>query len=506
MPLSLEDAVAQALSNNLGLRIDRLDTTVSAAGVESADAAFDTTLYASGRLGAEEADNKGRPQPIPLQDADGNIILGSDGEPVIVPTVIPSSSDSRSYEAGARKRIRLTNAAVQIQTALSRNSGSTYNSSLGQVVGGSLGEEASLSVSVTQPILRGFGRDIAEAPLERARAADRATQLRVKSSALDVIERTETAYWNLATAEARLEMRRSNRALAQSLLEEMRERERLGLATRLDVIQSEANLAQREDDIIVAEQAVQESNDALTVLLGGLQQTPVEASNFAVDTLPPPPADLPPLQEVWQSALHSDQQVAAQEEVLLQQEINVRVARDALKPELNLTLSGSFSGISDENASEAYELLRDRDTTGWGVQLAFEMPLGRRAATAGVRSASAQLEQSEWTLAQLKQNLLRAVRTAHRELEARQKRLRSAELVLRLQEETFERERTKLDEGLSTVRDVLEIQSDLDAARLALLDAQASAILAELNLDRLRGHLLERHHLTWEQAAPETVP
>jgi len=469
-PLTLEGAIDEALTRNLGLRIERLETVVSSAAVEEADAAFDTTLTASARLGERDVDSQ------------------------------VTRSDNRSYTAGARKRIRLTNAAVQVQTRLNRIAGSSYDSEFGGVVGGTLRETADFTVAVTQPLMRGFGRDIAEAPLESARAGDRATQLQLRDTALALIENTETAYWELATAEARLEVRQSNRRLAESLLEEMRERENLGLATRLDVIQAEANLAQREDDILVAEQGVREAVDALLVYLGRLDAgSSLDATAIAVEALPSPPTQLPTLNEVWQSALFSDPMIAAQAERITQQSINRRLAADERRPQLDLTLSGGFSGLSDEDAVEAYELAGQRDGTEWGVQFQFSIPLGQRAARASLRSADARMAQAEWTLAQMKQNLLREVRTAHREFETRQKRLRSAELVLRLQEETFEQERTKLDEGLSTLRDVLEIQADLDDARLALLDARAATILAELRMERLRGTLLERHGLTWPQ-------
>jgi outer membrane protein len=489
--LSLDEAVTQALENNLGLRIERLEPVISAAGVASADAAFDTTLFATGRLAESDADNAGTPITTPS------------GEVITAPT----KSDNRSYSAGARKRLRVTNATVQIQTALQRSAGSSFNTDLGQFVGGSLRETSDLSISLTQPLLRGFGREIAEAPLERARAAERATRSQLRDAILDLVENTESAYWNLASAESRLEVRRTNLRLAESLLEEMRERERLGLATRLDLIQASANLAQREDDLTVAEQNVREAADTLLLLLGGLNSpTGLFLEDVSVQALPAPTGGLPEVVEVWNDANRASNAIAIQEEILRQREIETRLARDEHRPQLDLTVGGSIDGRSDESATEAFRLTREADGTAWNLQVGFSIPWGRHAAVAGIRSANARLAQAQWRLQQLKQQLLQEVRRAHRELETRQKRLRSAELVLRLQEETYTQERTKLDEGLSTVRDVLEVQTDLDNARLSLLDAKTAVIQAELGLERLRGTLLDRHGLTWPGVAPEALP
>ncbi len=493
LPLPLESVISDALRHNLGLQIDRLDNVISGAEVIEADAAFDTLLFADGSISQSDFKNEG----IPVEVTDET------GETIVVNR--PTSSDRRSYSAGASKRLRMTNASVVLQTRLARTAGSRFDPSTGEQFGGSLTQSADLEISISQPLLRGFGRDIATAPLERARAADRATQHRLRGSALDLIAQVEATYWQLAAAVSRRELRETNRELAESLLEETRERERLGLATRLDLVQAEANLAQREEDILVAEQDVLESRDELLSLLGVLDEALEIEPVFVVEDLPQAPASVPEFAGVWRAALASDYAAAAQEEILNQREIDVRVAEDDRRPELDLVVSGSLGGVSDENAREAYDLALDRDGESWNVNLGFSIPWGRRAANASVRAANARVEQAEWQLLQIKQDLLRRVRSAWREFDIRQKRLDTAELVERLQVETFDRERSRFDEGLSTFRDVLETQRDLDNARLSLLEARVAAIQADLDLDRLRGTLLDRHGLSWADALSQST-
>src|SRR5690606_1910943 len=150
--------------------------------------------------------------------------------------------------------------------------GTFYNPDLGQVVGGNLSQNADISLSVTQPLLRGFGIDVTLADLRRAEALDRATRLELQRALLDVLRDTELAYWGVADAFARRRLGDSNRELARQLLEETEQRADLGLATRLELLQAESNLATREQEIIAAEQLLSERTDTLAALLGGLQE------------------------------------------------------------------------------------------------------------------------------------------------------------------------------------------------------------------------------------------
>lgn len=474
--LTLEEAIDEALVHNLALRIDRYVPLIAADSVVIAESAFDPVLTAGLSHSESEEDD------------------------------FITTSDSRSYTAGVSKRLALTNATLTARTSLSRSDGTRYDEDFDQVVGGNLNEVGLFSLGVTQPLLRDFGGEVATADLEKARADQRIAQLQLRDGTLALIASVEQAYWNLAEASARRGLRETNRELAERLLEETKERQNLGLVTALEVIQAEANLAQRDEDILVAEQAVDDAKDALLRFLGRMEDDLVLSADLVVATLPPIASQTPELATAWRDALGSDYALLRQREVVTQRELDRILARNTRKPELDLNLSATVSGRSEANATDSLDRLLDRERESWNVGLSFNLPLGQRAAKAGWRNADRRLDQAELQLVELKQDLLQKVRSTWRELDTRKNRLRAAELVLRLQEQTFEQERVKLDEGLSTLRDLLEIQRDLDNARLSLLAARAAAIQAEVTLERLRGTLLERHGLTWSGVSQSVSP
>tara|TARA_B110000438_G_scaffold46610_1_gene46782 strand:+ start:3365 stop:4873 length:1509 start_codon:yes stop_codon:yes gene_type:complete len=468
--LTLADAIDEALVNNLSLRIDRYDPLIAEDDVVIESASFDPVLNADISLGQSEDDD------------------------------FLTTNDSRSYSAGVSKRLALTNATLSARTNLRRNDGSSYNEDFDQVVGGQLIATSGITVGVTQPLLRDFGAKVATADLNKARASQRIARLQLRDGTLELLESVELAYWSLAEANARRLLTDTNRELAERLLEETREREELGLLTALDVIQAEANLAQRIEDILVAQQSVDESKDRLLRLLGRMDYALALSVDIDVAELPLITNETPELASVWRDAMGSDYTSLRQQEVVTQREIDRIVARNARKPELDLSLSATVGGRSEQDAEDAYDRLLDDEREAWSVEFSFNYPLGQRAARAGWRNADRRLDQAELQLLEIRQDLLQEVRSAWRELDTRKQRLRAAELVLRLQEQTFEQERVKLDEGLSTLRDVLEIRTDLDDAQLSLLSARSAAIQAEVSLERIRGSLLERHGLSWNAA------
>lgn len=472
LELSLDEAVATAIESNLGLRVERYEPLIQAEGVTIEEAAFDPVAFANVRFSEEEQDSRN------------------------------STSDQRSYTAGVRKRI-VTGTELSVSTSLSRNDGTFYSSELGQIVGGNLSENADIALSITQPLLRGFGIEVTRAQLRRAESLDRVTRLQLRQVVLDVLEQVELAYWQVADAHARRQLGESNRELARRLLEETRQRQELGLATRLEVLQAESSLAEREQEIIAAEQLLSERTDALFATLGNLDEQADVHLRIAVATLPRDTSPLPGFAGVWRTALSNNPDAAIQEERIEQSRIETLIARDATRPQLDVTLSGGYKGLSDESGSDAYNEALDRDGHEWGLQVAFNYPFGRRASKAGLRQAEYRREQAEWQLVEVKQQLLQATRSAWRDLHVARRQVEAAQSVVRLQEATFEQERGEFEEGLSTIRDVLETQRDLDAARTSLLDAHYSRIAAEIRLEREQGLLLERHQLEWSAVAPE---
>lgn len=471
--LTLRQAIEYALAQNLGLRIQSLEPEIAEEAVIGQEAAFDPSLFTRANLAQSE---------LEWETLDG--------------TSRQTISDSRSYSLGVTKRI-VTGTQVTARASHSRSDGSSFNSDLNQLVGGGLSERASLSLELTQPLLRDFGRDVNLAPLRRAESQARAADLQTRSSIFSVLQQTELAYWRLADAYQRRDLRLSNRELAEKLLEEARERQDLGLATRIDTLQAEANLAQRQEQIIRAEQAIRDAIDTLLSTIGTLDEGLALDLQLAVDVLPASTNSIREFDFVMETALQRNFDTNIQGELLQQLEQQRILARNEERPQVDVSVSGSYNGLSPLSFSDSFSQAFDRRGDDWGLSLSLNLPWGARAARSNLRQTLHRIDQAEVRLAEIKQDLLRSIRSTYRDLSSSREQLSAAQLVVELQEATYEQERGKYDEGLSTLRILLETQRDLDQSKLSLLDAKLAAIESEINLARVEGTLLERYGLDW---------
>ncbi|MEX0325945.1 MAG: TolC family protein [Puniceicoccaceae bacterium] len=466
--LSLEDAIQVTLENNFAFRIASIDPEIARDQFTGEEAAFDSEIFASGQVSQSER----------TLTFDNNV---------------GTSSDTRNWQAGVRKRL-IYGTTVTARTNLDRNAGNAAD------LTSSLSQEADLAISLRQPLMRGFGREVNTAGIERARAGFEASIESYRDTVQAIIAQTEAAYWSVARWQEQLELNKSNLEVAEALLEEARERERVGMVTHIEVLQAEASRAERLEEIIATRRSLGDAYDALLTAMGVLPDVSTQGTDpeHTVESLPESGRDIPEFANLWNMALERDPVLAAQEAVMEQRRWDEVAARSATRPNLDLVLSGAYSGVDKELARDAYESAFNRDGHFWSVGLEFSMPWGMRQEKADLRTASKRLEQEDIRYAELRQSLFREVRATYRNLNAVRQSLEAATLTVQLQEATFDREKSKYEQGLSAIRDLLEEQSALDQARIRLLRSKFNQLSTEIEMARLSGTIFQRHGISPE--------
>ena len=466
--LSLDQAIGLSLDKNLAYQMARLNPEIARESIIIQEAAFDFELFGSGRVAQSE-------------------------QTTTFSQVTATSSDPRNWVAGVRKRLAY-GTSVTAQTNLDRrDSNAGVNTT-------NLSQSADFSVSVRQPLLNGFGKDANTAYLERSRSAYQAAIETYRQAVQQIVAQTEISYWAVARWQEQLELAKSSQEVADALLNETRERARVGLATQIDVLQAEASKAERTEEIISTTQSLGDAFDLLLTYMGVIPEAESNAlePEYKVTPLKDNSPELPDYMQIWNMALQRDPNLAAQQAVIEQREWERLAARSATRPTLDLVLSGAYSGIDDEDMETAIDNAVNRDGESWAIGFEFNMPWSMRAGKADYRAAEKRLQQEELRYEELKQILSRQVRSAWRGLQAVQQSVKAAQLTVSLQEAAFEREKTKYNEGLSAFRDVLEAQRDLDQARIRLLQSKYNQLESEIELARLSGFILQRHGVTEE--------
>jgi outer membrane protein TolC len=466
--LPLEAAIDQALAHNLGLITARYRPANAQDDVIIEEAAFDPELFGSVSMRERQAAASGSS-------------LDS--------TSVPESED-RTARVGVDKRLS-TGATVTVDSNINRSS-SNNNAARNPDYSTDVG------LSLRQPLLKDAWSRVNLAPLARAKATASQSVFQLRSDVLDVMAETEIAYWNLAYAKASRALIVSSLELAENLLEENRERERLGLVTPLEVLQSETELLNQQEAIIQAERAIEDAEDALRRVMGNASFLDSLEGDITVFGIPQKLPELRPIAAVVSDTILSDADAMAQERAIEVARINALLARDETRPDLDATAGVDYLGRDDEGRS-AYRGAYNADGYSWNVGLELRFPWGFRDARAQVRQAERNFERETVELYDLKQQKALAARNAWRAVHSGQKRIEVTRKALALNEESFEQERARYGSGLTAYRQVLEAQRDFDSARGNFLSAQIETLRAIVRLSRVDSTILQRNGFTWDK-------
>jgi len=471
--ISLREAIASALEHNLGLRISTYAPANALDSVEIEEAQFDPELFGNASLQERRS-----------------AASGSKLDSASVP-----QSENRRTRAGVDKRFA-TGATATVDSSISR-SASNNNAARNPDYGSDVG------LSIRQPLLQGAWTTVNLAPLARAKVNAERSLFELRSDILDLLLQTEIAYWDLAYARADRGLIASSLELAENLLEENRERERLGLVTPLEVLQAEAEVLNQQENIIQAERRIEDSEDTLRRAMGRTDFIREIKDGVYVSALPETLGPLRPLDAVVVDTVRNDADAQAQERRIEVERINRILAEDATRAELDLTGGVTYLG-RDSDGETAYRGAYNADGYDWNVGLEVRMPWGFREARARARQAGRNEEQATLRLYDIKQEKALAARNAWRSANTGLKRIEVTRTALRLNAEAFEQERARYGSGLVAYRSVLEAQRDFDQARSNYLASVIETLRAVVRLSRVDGTLLSRNGLDWDAVEPYT--
>lgn len=373
VPLVLQDAVEAALLNNLSLQSARLQPAIQREEVIQAEAVFDVVL------GAGYTFTKTRtPNQSSSITALNNIIPGG-GSTV---DLNPSATSIRNNDTQVSLSKALTSGG---EVKISHDFTYDHNSSSGLNFRPNPYWQPSLSLDLSQPLLRGFGEKVTLAQVAIARKMEQESIETLRQDLIDTVTETETAYWNLSFAWRSL-------AIQEWLVEasvELRDtidRRRNFDASLADWAQAVATVEQRVSDVINFQQSVKEASDQLKVLMND--------SRFplAGETV------LAPIDEMVHTPILIDFRDSLLTAISMRPDvrnsvfeidiarINELVADNARLPELDFQAQVSSTGMSDK-FDQSMDRAYGGDFISYVLGLAFQYPLGNRAAEAGYRQA-----------------------------------------------------------------------------------------------------------------------
>ncbi len=344
-----------------------------------------------------------------------------------------------------------------------------------------------LSVSMTQPLMRGRGRWLYEANERRATLSKDAAVLARRLAAIQAVQIVVSAYWDLVLAERQLAITEQSLALANERLRFTTIGNAGGKVPRSEIPAVQQIIATREEDILNAELLVLDRSIALRRTVG----LPIGAGELGLRVT----TDLATKDTRWDLGQLTDRAFAASPELaqLAKQDdatkLDIEITENGLLPQLDAALTIGPLG-QDEKFGTALSNLVTFKSIAISGSLTFEQSIGQenvKGRARELREGRRKLEVTAFDIrAQIAQTMARAVA----QLELARRRVSLSDRAIALANENIKVETDRFNLGRSTNFDVLTRQEELRQAELRKSQAMIDWHKAESVVQSLTGDIL----------------
>jgi outer membrane protein TolC len=561
--LSLDDAIALALENNLDIAYMRYQSLVSDTDILRARAGFpirnlvnfgatsslSTGSSATGGAGVNPLGSTTNASTI-TTFATGSTIAANGGVSVVgtniiggapLPQLDPvftttvgwahnSSPQSSAFVTGTNTLITqgaTTNMgysqAFTTGTAFSLNFNSITNNSnsIRNLINPSI--SSGLTLNFVQPLLQGFGRSMNARYLVIARNNREASDLLFKQQVIQTVSQVENLYWDLVGFNENVRVVREALELANKLHEDNKKQVEIGTLAPISIVQAEAEVAARQQDLTLAETQVQQQE---VILINSLSKSGIASPSVGQAHIIPTthltiPAAEPvqPIQDLIGMALQGRPELAQARIGVTNTDIALKGTKNELLPQFNIVGSMTNNALAGQQFSPATPLSpffegglgtaltqvfsRNFPTYSVGVQL--NVPVRNRAAQADMAAAVLMYRQAEIRMRQAENEVRLEVRNALIGLQQARARMEAATKSRILQEQTLDAEQKKYALGASTIYLVIQVQRDLSSAREVEVAAINNYAKARVEIDRASGQTIAKNNIVLQEAYDGTV-
>ncbi len=459
LSLTMQRAIAFGLEKNFSIRVESYSPLIAAQRTRIESGRFDPTLDVSYSRGE-----------FPEGGAS------------------PGSTQEERFDAGLQGLL---------PWGMTYNLGTNSRNTQGTLGGTSETFDRNAQFGLRQPLLRDFGTGVTLSQLRIARASQRISEWQLRAQVIDVITQIYFVYNELYFQMENLLVARRSQAFARQLYEDNRRRAEIGTMSPLDITQARAEVASREEAVILSERAVRDNENFLKQLITDHVENLLRVR---VSIAPPPTAAPFPLdvEAGIRDALtwRPDYRQALLD--LEKRKITVTFERNQALPRLDLTGSLNLLGF-DRDFINDFNGALSRDKTSWSAGAIFSLPIPNRQGRGRATAAQLSAAQGLLDLKRLEQEIVVRVDNAAGQIVTARQRIRATAEASRLARESLDAGQQRLSAGTGTTFEVLGLQRQLAEAEAAELRARADHNKAVSEYDRQTGVAIERNGLSLER-------
>ena len=551
--LSIDDAVALALENNLDIDIARYNLNIadtdylrakSGASILGVNAGIvqNTPGGGVGGLGGTVGSGTGGTTVAPSGVGTGTNGLVSSTlgigstitsfDPIVTSTLQLDKNDSESVSSLAPVPILAQNTytanfaytqGFQWGTALSVGFNNTHVTTNSPTSLLTPDLASNFQFRITQNLLQGFGslpnlRFIRIAKNNRE-ISDVAFRLQI----ITTVDQIEDMYWDLVYAYENVRVQQEALTYAQKALTDTKQQAQVGTVPPIQVVSAQSTVSTDEQNLILAQNNLELEKLLVKNALSRSIEDPVlaEADVIPTSTMQVPQEEaVVPIQELINEALAHRAELVESRIDLNSRDLSSKAVRNAMLPTLDAFAYYGGSGVGGNVALPACPAgtasptcfttlpppFQTTNAVGYGgtlkqlvnstapdkgIGLTLSIPLRNREAQANQVRAELEYRQAQVRLHQLENQVRIEVRNAQFDVKQNRASVQAAQYAVDFARQTLDADQQKLKVGLTTTTAILQDASVLTTSESNLVSAKAAYEKSRVELDRATGLLLD---------------
>ena len=548
--ISMNDAVALALENNLDIAIARYNLNIADTDVWRAKAGSsilgvnsgvvqNTPGSGVGGLGAQVGSGQGGTSVGAggAGTGTGGLVVSTLGsgptinsfDPVLTGTlsvdhnnILPSSTFSPASPSNTTTGNFLYQQGFITGTNMSVGFNNTRQT-VGDAPFTALSPQlnSSFNFRLTQHLLQGFGFAPNTRFIQIAKNNREISDVAFRLQITTTVDQIENMYWDLVFAYENVRVQKEQLAFAEKTLSDTKKQVEIGTLAPIEVVRAQSTVASNQQTLTLALTNLQLEQ---LLMKNALSRTLVDPVLADAEVIPTSTMELSaeeavvPTQDLVNDALAHRPELAESRINLTNTEISNKAIRSALLPTVDLF---AYYGGQDSAGSQNPSYICVIDPTnqfcrrrvyqtcpvGWlrltlnqlinstapdkGMGVTINIPLRNRAAQATQVRSEFEYRQAQLRIQQIENQVRIEVRNAQFGVQQNRASVASAQAAVDLAHQSLDAEQKKYALGASTSTLVLQNQAAMTSAEVTLVSAKAAYEKAEVELDRAIGLLLD---------------
>src|SRR5579862_2147108 len=373
-----------------------------------------------------------------------------------------------------------------------------------------------LSLTVTQPLIRGFGRKLNERYIRIGVTEEKITNLLFRQQVMEVVYGVVRLYTDLVALTEDVKVKEETLGFAQKLFEDTKAQVDEGTVAPLELSRARAQVSASRQDLINSRGLLEEQEAILknVITRRGNEDPEVRSARIIpTESLSVPnQEDSRRIEELLAAAYQNRPDLSQAALQMKISEISLQGSYNNLRPELDLVGNAQNNGLAgqplivgaDPRFSGGFGTVLDQIATRknptYSIGLQLTLPLRTRVAQADAIRDELQVRQTQVRERQLRNQVQVEVEDALIAMRRARASYEAAVETRTLQEQSLSLEQTRYAEGVSTAFFVIQYESYVAQARSAEVAAKSAYVKARAALERATGSILDDNKVSIEAA------